>query len=61
MTEALREIVRVTLAAARSPAPSPPVGRAREMLAMGFKLASIGYDGALVTDAFTKALAEARG
>jgi 4-hydroxy-2-oxoheptanedioate aldolase len=62
VTEALREIVRVTLAAGKIPcAFAAGAARAREMLAMGFKLASIGYDGALVTDAFTRALAEARG
>lgn len=62
VTEALREIVRVTLAAGKIPcAFAAGPARAREMLAMGFKLASIGYDGLLVADAFTRALAEARG
>lgn len=62
VTEALREIVRVTLAAGKVPcAFAAGPARAREMLAMGFKLASIGYDGILVADAFAKALAEARG
>lgn len=61
VTEALREIVRVTLAAGKIPcAFAAGPARAREMLAMGFKLASIGYDGILVADAFGRALAEAR-
>jgi len=62
VTEALREIVRTTLAAGKIPcAFAAGPARAREMIDMGFKLASIGYDGVLLADAFRRAVAEARG
>ena len=61
VTEALREIVRITREAGKAPcAFAAGAGRAREMLAMGFKLASIGYDSLLVAEAFSTAIAEAR-
>lgn len=61
VTEALGEIVRVTLAAGKVPCAFAAGGaRASEMLKMGFKLSSIGYDGLLISDAFAKAVAEAK-
>lgn len=62
VTEGLKEILRLTLAAGKIPcAFAPSAGRAREMLAMGYKLASIGYDGIVINEAFKRVLGEARG
>lgn len=61
VTAGLEEILRLTLGAGKIPcAFAPSAARAREMLAMGYKLASIGYDGIVINEAFTRVLGEAR-
>lgn len=60
VTAALEEIVRKTRAADKVPcvfAPSPE--RAREMVAMGYRLVSIQYDAMIVAAAFSRILREA--
>ena len=61
VTAALKEILQLTLGAGKIPcAFAGSAARAKEMLTMGYKLASIGYDGMVIAEAFTRVLAEAR-